>query len=297
MNLDEDRDEADLALDIDEDVQDDAPADEPDPAVETDETGETAETGAGDGQDDDLPDDPAELRRIARERGVREREARELASRFEAIAVGRTPPQTPTAKPERAEGEDEFQPHLDAAYRELAEHPDDPDPKVMRKALLALTGVVLKTRESVKRSAQDSEAMGSIPAKHLQPTREIAARFGIPLTVAHQLYKGKLYDDAVAKRREGGGKAKPAAPETPPARGQSKPTAMRPAPPKPPGASGNILTLPSGLKVNAVQTPETYAKLMDDLAAKEAAGDRSAGVARREIYRHRSDGKITIRTR
>lgn len=293
MILDGDPEDEEPTLEMDEEPEE-APVetDEDEPVVEDED--ETEAQPEREPEEDPLPDDPVELKRIARERGTAAKEAARLAERFERIAVGAEKPQTPAAKPKPAEDEDEFAPHLDEAYRLLASQ-EDPDPKVLKRALLALTGMVVRTkqqraadRQEQERERLDRQAEALVPTKHRAKVDAITEQFKVPKVVAWQLVKGDLYDAALQK-----GKTAKQAPtkETPAAspRGAAKGTSFRPVPPQRSGEGGSVITLSGGEKVRAEYTPEGYAKLMDGL---EAQGKTAA---RREILRLRSENKIKLK--
>ena len=303
MTLDGDPEEPEVEVELDEEPEEAAEpeVDDDDVAVEDEDEEQPEEEPEPEADDDPLPDDPVELKRIARERRAQATEAARLAERFERIAVGVEKPQTPPpAAPRRPadDDEDEFAPHLNAAYQALVSQ-EEPDLKTLKQTVLALTGMVVKTRQlrardRMERERQDldNKAEASIPAKHKAAVDAISEQFGIPKIVAWQLKKGELYDAARAK--SAGKKAAPQKTTTPPPvspRGESKSTAMRPVRTARPGEGGSVVTLSSGLKVRTEHTPESYARLMDQLEAQGKTADR------REILRLRSgpDARIKLK--
>lgn len=257
-------------VELDEDEDEDAPEEEESAETEAEPEDEAEPEGDEDQQeeapadeDDDLPSDPKVLKRMLRQQQT-------LLERTHGIAEQALRRQPPT---------DEEQPdEMAATFDELAKR----DPAAA-KLVAHLASKVQQLEGQVDRRARDTEAMARVPAKHQAHVKAIKEKFGLPTVVAHQIYKGALYDQAVARKQ-----AKKAKPEAPPAehaerRPQGKAPLTRPVR-KVPDANGAGLIVVEGLKLKPRYKPGEYATMMDALPPAK----------RKVVLALRSEGKISV---
>lgn len=256
-------------VELDEDEDEDAPEEEEstEPEAETEdeaepEGDEDQQEEAPADEDDDLPSDPKVLKRMLRQQQIQLERTHGIAEQ----ALRRQPPT------------DEEQPdEMAATFDELAKR----DPAAA-KLVAHLANKLQAIESQVDRRARDTEAMAKVPAKHQAHVKAIKEKFGLPTVVAHQIYKGALYDQAVARKQA---KAKPAAPPAEHAerRSEGKAPLTRPVR-KVPDANGAGTIVVEGLKLKPKYKPGEYATLMDSLPPAK----------RKVVLALRSEGKIAV---
>lgn len=264
VELEEELEEELPAGDDDEPELEDEDAEEPAEGDPQGEQGEDAAPDAGGVEDeDDLPTDPVELRKLARARTQEAREAKAVAERFERILATR-PPQTGDDRRPAAQHDQEAE-DLANDFAAVAADPDDP----RNRLLLKLTDRLLRAEQRNERKSQAQIALEKVPPAHRTQVQAIVDQYNVPVPVAHQLWKGVLFDQAVARKKTGKGGSPapttPAEPAAPRPTGSARPTALRPVPPKPKSSGGDLLDLGGGFKVPSKFTPDGYATFMDGL--------------------------------
>lgn len=159
----------------DVDLEDDAEAveDEPEDKATEDEPA-----------DDEVVDEPSDE---AEEKPQGEiRLTREEYDRLKQGEGRRTPP---TERPDP----------LVEAYAEMLK--DEKIPLSLKKVVGGLAARTAEAVEAAERAKQETRQLQSIPPKARARVQELVDRFGLPPAIAHQLHKGELYDQAVAKKR------------------------------------------------------------------------------------------------
>jgi uncharacterized protein (UPF0147 family) len=250
-------------IELDEEQEETAePTGDEEPAG--DENDEEAEAGpedeeqqpeTQDDEDDDLPTDPKALRHIVREQQkMLERSQRE-----------------PAARPSNATDE-EPDPLMQSVATVIK---DKSIPVDLRRVIYGLTQKLAQTEQeamSAKRAVSkvnERDTERDIPQAHREGAKAISREFGIPLPVAHQLYKAQLYDEAVARKRaKKSGRAAPAAEAPAPSRsvGTAKHTFTRPVRGGGDGTAGAKTVDIAGVKVPLkFKSSSEYATFMDGL--------------------------------
>lgn len=259
---------------LDDDVLDDedptpaAPAAEPREGEDGDgdQTGDPSGEGGGDDGEGAPPEDRVTLTRA------------EFQQLLSGKGGDRTPPPAgPAADP------------LEEDLRSVAG--DESIPLHVRRLTVGLARRLGMTEQQLAQAKREARVIQTIPKAHAAPVQELADKFGIPVEVAHQLYKGQLYDRAVerAKSKRGGG-APPATPAAPaPQRRAAVHTSSRPVRSVAPGNAGGGT---STVKIDGVsakvpiefESSAAYEKFMDNLPENERArvfAARRSGVAAR----------------
>lgn len=250
--------EPELGLEEETEEQEDEEAPET-PEAESDEVEEEAEPEEA--EDADLPDDPKTLKRMVRQAQLQAQHANETLRQ----SLRREPP-TREAEPDELE-------------TTLAELETDPAKGATKALALILRREKAREERSV-REARVSEALGQIPEKHRADVSAITRKFNLPVTVAHAIYKGALYDRAMERKRSRTKEAEAAEPSRP----QGKAPQTRPVRRTAEPANGAGYIVVEGLKIKAKQKPGEYSALLDSLTPEK----------RRKVYAARKAGKISV---
>lgn len=249
--------ETGLELEIDEEVEEEEPTDEPEAEVAEETPQEDEPEVEQDDPEDDLPGDTKVLKRMIRQQRLEYRQLQEAALR-------RTPP--------TEEEPDELTVALDALGK------SSPEAAKVAGLLARKLGEIEATGA---RDRQNTAAMAKVSPKHREHVEAIATKYGLPVPVAHAIYKGALYDQAVSRKR-----AK--ATETPtvtaePSRPQGAAPKTRPVRRTPETAAPGLVVI-EGLKIKQKMKPGEYAALLDSLPPEK----------RKVVFRARRDGKVEV---
>lgn len=165
---------------------------------------------------------------------------------------------------------DEAPDPLEAELRAVLEDKTIPVP--IKRVMLGLARKVASAETTAHRSVQEAAALSKMPAKHQSDVQSLVQRFNLPVEVAHQLYKGNLYDKAVARAREkkrggeGTDEVQPA--PTAPRVGSSKHTSIRPV--RSSGEASSPTVTVQGIKVpKEFQNAQAYEKFMAALPSDQ----------------------------
>jgi hypothetical protein len=167
---------------------------------------------------------------------------------------------------------------VEVLLSELESEPEKAAPKV-------LAHILRRDRERETAGVREREAaaaLAAVPEKHRAHVQAMVERFHLPVPVAHSLYKGALYDQAMARKR-----AKTQPTETEPAetsRPQGKAPQTRPVRRAPESASSAGHVVVEGLKIKAKLKPGEYAAMMDRLTPAQ----------RKIVFRAKSAGKVSV---
>lgn len=233
----------------DEDPADGEGDEEPE-AGDEDDQGEEQEQSE---EDDDLPTDPKALRHIVREQQkMLERSNREPAAR------------TSNATDEEP---DPLMQSIAAVIK------DKSLPIDLRRALYGLTQKLAQTEQEASLARRDASkvtedsVVRSIPKSRREGVLAISKKFGVPVPVAHELYKGQLYDQAVARSRAKRSGSPPPDASTPTRKaGSAQHTFTRPVRGGSVGSSGATAVDIAGVKVPLkFKSSSEYATFMDGL--------------------------------
>jgi len=261
--------------DLEEEQEDEPSPDEPDPAdPEEDEDPETPddETEQPDDEaEDDLPTDPKALRQLVRQQ--------------QKLIATRSPESRPEATDDEAP--DPFLAEVQAVIK------DKRMPLSLRRVVYGLTQKLAEADNVARTAQREAARVGTeagalkIPEAHRKGSLEIAKTYGIPLAVAHQLYKGQLYDQATTRRdaRKRGEERpeRPAPAESTRRTGAAQHTATRPVRSAPEGSVVGGTVKISGISVPLkFKSSADYATFMDKLPS-----DRHRAI----VLKARRDGR------
>lgn len=256
-------------VELDEDEDEDAPEEdestetEAEPEDEAEPEGDEDPAEEEEPEEDDLPSDPKVLKRMLRQQQIQLERTHGIAEQ----ALRRQPP-TEEGQPDE----------LAQTFEDLAKR----DPAAA-KLVSHLKAEIDEIRGQTVRTTKDAAAMAKVKPQHQEHVKAIMDKFGLPAVVAHQIYKGALYDQAIARRDAK--KAKPARTQEPETtRPQGKAPLTRPVRRAPDSGNGVGTLVVEGLKLKTKYKPGEYATLMDSLPPAK----------RKVVLALRSDKKISV---